>query len=308
MTGSPILPPLKPLAQKSRVGFLFLEHCRVDVDDGAFVAIDAERIRTQIPVGSVSAIFLQPGTRVSHAAVTLAARAGTLLIWVGEAGVRTYAAGQPGGARSDRLLYQARLALDEGLRLKVVRKMYELRFKEAPPARRSVDQLRGIEGARVRRMYQLLARQAGVEWKARRYAHTRWESGDLSNRCLSAATACLYGICEAAILAAGYAPAIGFIHTGKPQSFVYDIGDIFKFETVVPIAFRIAKTEPGDPEMAVRHACRDSFRRERILGKIIPTIHDVLAAGEISPPSPHADQIGPAFPEPEDIGDGGHRL
>ena len=36
---------------------------------------------------------------------------GTLLVWVGEAGVRLYSSGQPGGARADRLLYQARLAL-----------------------------------------------------------------------------------------------------------------------------------------------------------------------------------------------------
>jgi CRISPR-associated protein Cas1 len=69
---------------------------------------------------------------------------------VGEAGVRLYAAGQPGGARADRLLLQARLALDDDARLRVVRKMYALRFKEEAPAHRSVDQLRGIEGARVR--------------------------------------------------------------------------------------------------------------------------------------------------------------
>lgn len=87
--------------------------------------------------------MLEPGTRVSHAACALAARVGTLLVWVGEAGVRLYSAGQPGGARADRLLYQARLALDADLRLKVVRKMYELRFGERPPERRSVDQLRG---------------------------------------------------------------------------------------------------------------------------------------------------------------------
>jgi len=304
----PPLPAFKPLSQKHRIGYVFLEHCRVDVDDGAFVAIDADRNRTQIPVGSISCIFLQPGCRVSHAAVLLAARCGTLLIWVGEAGVRCYAAGQPGGARSDRLLYQAKLALDDDLRLKVVRKMYELRFKEPAPAKRSVEQLRGIEGARVRACYQMLAKQHGIVWQHRNYDHRKWSSGDLPNRCLSAATACLYGISEAAILAAGYAPAIGFIHTGKPQSFVYDIADIFKFDSVVPIAFATAAKTPDHPEMAVRHACRDHFRRSRILDTIIPSIADVLAAGGIEPPGIQAEQVGPAFPEPEDMGDGGHRL
>jgi len=48
-------------------------------------------------------------------------------------------------------------------------------------------------------------------------------AGDVTNRCLSSATACLYGLSEAAILAAGYAPAIGFHHRGKPQSFFYDV-------------------------------------------------------------------------------------
>jgi CRISPR-associated protein Cas1 len=157
-------------------------------------------------------------------------------------------------------------------------------------------------------MYRLLARQHHVEWKGRNYDHTQWESGDIPNRCVSAATACLYGVCEAAILAAGYAPAIGFIHTGKPQSFVYDIGDVIKFDTVVPIAFRVAKDGSGDPETAVRHACRDSFRRDRVLGRIIPLIQEILAAGGIEPPAAGSDQVGPAFPEPKDMGDGGHRL
>jgi len=51
-------------------------------------------------------------TVVSHAAVVLAARVGCLLMWVGEQGVRIYSAGRPGGARSDRLLYQANRVLD----------------------------------------------------------------------------------------------------------------------------------------------------------------------------------------------------
>jgi hypothetical protein len=113
--------------------------------------VDETGIRTHIPVGSIACIMLELGTRVSHMAAALAARAGTLLVWVGEAGVRLYAAGQPGGARSDRLLYQAKLALGDDARLKVVRKMYEIRFGEKPPERRSVEQLRGIEGARVKK-------------------------------------------------------------------------------------------------------------------------------------------------------------
>ncbi|MDE3269539.1 MAG: type I-E CRISPR-associated endonuclease Cas1e [Pseudomonadota bacterium] len=306
MTDAPFL-PLKPLPMKNRVSVIFLEYGLIDVKDGAFVLIDKTGVRTHIPVGSVACVMLEPGTRVSHAAIKLAAAVGTLLVWVGEAGVRLYSTGQPGGARSDRLLYQARLALDDGLRLKVVRKMYELRFGEPAPLKRSVQQLRGIEGARVRKTYELLAKRYRVKWQRRNYDPNKWEAGDVANRCLSAATACLYGITEAAVLAAGYAPSVGFIHWGKALSFVYDIADIFKFETVVPLAFKIAAREPSQPDREVRVACRDAFRENKILAKIIPTIDEVLKAGEIKPPQMPSESVPPAIPAAKSLGEAGHR-
>lgn len=301
------LPPLRPIPIKERLSILYIERGQLDVLDGAFVVVDKNGVRTHIPVGGVACLMLEPGTRVSHAACALAARVGTLLVWIGEAGVRLYSAGQPGGARADRLLYQARLALDADLRLKVVRKMYELRFGERPPERRSVDQLRGIEGARVREMYKRMARQHGMTWKARDYDPERWDVSDLPNRCLSAATACLYGISEAAVLAAGYAPAVGFIHTGKPLSFVYDVADIYKFDTVVPVAFRIAARGPSNAEQQVRLACRDVFRTTKLLDRIIPGIEEMLAAGGVEPPEAAPEQILPAILIEKALGDAGHR-
>ena len=153
----------------------------------------------------------------------------------------------------------------------------------------------------------MLALQYGVNWRARNYDQKDWDAADIPNRCLSAATACLYGITEAAVLAAGYAPAVGFIHTGKPLSFVYDIADLFKFESVVPLAFRIAAKSPTHPEREVRLACRDLFRSSKLLGRIIPTIEEVLAAGEISPPEAPPEAVPPAIPNPESLGDAGHR-
>lgn len=300
--------PLKPIPLKDRMSMIFVGMGQIDVRDGAFVVVDeVNGERMHIPVGSVACLLLEPGTRVSHTAIKLAATVGTLLIWVGDAGVRLYSAGQPGGARSDKLLYQAQLALDEKLRLKVVRKMFELRFGEEPPSRRSVDQLRGMEGARVRKTYQVLAKQYGIKWHGRRYDPKQWDASDVTNQCLSAATACLYGITEAAILAAGYAPAIGFLHTGKPLSFVYDIADIVKFETVVPAAFRVAAKSPAMAEREVRIACRDAFKQTKLLQRLIPMIEEVLAAGDIEPPLPPADSVPPAIPEPESVGDAGHR-
>ena len=310
-SGLPGLAPPRPIPLKDRASLVFVERARLDVIDGAFVAVNADGTRTQIPVGGLAGIMLEPGARISHAAVALAARVGTLITWIGEGGVRLYSAGQPGGARADRLLWQARIAHDDAARLRVVRKMYAMRFGEAAPQRRSIDQLRGIEGVRVRESYALLAAQYGVNWKRRSYDPTDWEASDTPNRCLSAATACLHGLTEAAVLAAGYAPAIGFLHSGKPLSFVYDIADIFKLETVVPEAFRIAgQAAKGKldmaPDRAVRLACRDAFRKSGLLGRIIPSIQEVLEAGEVPRPEPPPEALPVAFDDPES-GDPGHR-
>lgn len=298
------LPPPSPIPLKDRAALVFVERAQLDVADGAFVALNADGTRTQIPVGGLAGIMLEPGARISHTAVALAARVGTLITWVGEGGVRLYSAGQPGGARADRLLWQARIALDEAARLRVVRKMYALRFGEDAPLRRSIDQLRGIEGARVRESYALLARQYGVDWRRRSYDPADWEAGDIPNRCLSAATACLHGLTEAAVLAAGYAPAIGFLHTGKALSFVYDIADLYKLTTVVPEAFRVAGQHARGkldmpPDRAVRLACRDAFRRTGLLAQIIPRIEEVLEAGELPRPDPPPEAAGPAIADPD---------
>lgn len=307
----PGLPPPRPIPLKDRASLVFVERARLDVQDGAFVAVEADGTRIHVPVGGLACLMLEPGARISHAAVALAARTGTLVVWVGEGGVRLYSAGQPGGARADRLLWQAAIALDPAARLRVVRRMYAERFGEAAPERRSIDQLRGIEGQRVRRAYELLAAQHGVAWTRRAYDVGDWEASDVPNRCLSAATACLHGLTEAAVLAAGYAPAIGFLHTGKPLSFVYDIADLWKLDTVVPEAFRVAGLAARGrldmpPERAVRLACRDAFRRTGLLTRIIPRIEEILSAGQLPRPDPPPEALGPAFGQ-ETSGDDGHR-
>ena len=190
-----------------------------------------------------------------------------------------------------------------------MRKCTAIRFDEQGSG---TSQLRGIEGARVRRTYDLLARQHGVTWKRRRYDPDDWDAADLPNRCLSAATACLHGLAEAAVLAAGYAPAIGFLHTGKPLSFVYDVADLWKTKTVVPEAFRVAgRAQKGKldlpVERAVRIACRDSFRSTGLLSKIIPQIEQVLKAGDLPVPDSAPEALQPAFVEKMGIGDDGHR-
>lgn len=297
---SPSLPDIKPIPMKERSSVVFLGRGELDVIDGSFVLVDKNGVRMQIPIGGLASLMLEPGSRVSHAAVTLASKVGCLLVFVGEGGVRLYSVGHPGGARSDRLLYQARLALDEESRLRVVKKMFSFRFGEDFSDAYSVEQLRGLEGVHVREQYRMIARETGIVWNGRRYDPHSWGSADLPNRCLSTATASIYGICEAAVLAAGYSPSIGFLHTGKPLSFVYDIADLFKFETVVPAAFKTAALNPKEPEREVRYACRDLFRETHLLKRIIPAIEEVLAAGGLSTPSPPDWAVPPAIPVDEE--------
>jgi CRISP-associated protein Cas1 len=304
--------PPTPIPLKERTSMVFVERAQIDVRDGTCVAIDAQGRYTQLPVGGIACMMLEPGARISHAAVALAAQAGTLVTWVGEGGVRLYSAGQPGGARSDKLLWQAKLALDADARLRVVRKMFQMRFDDTAPEKRSIEQLRGIEGARVRHSYRLLAQKYKVNWSGRNYDPHQWNASDVPNKCLSAATACLHGLSEAAVLAAGYAPAIGFLHSGKPRSFVYDIADLWKIKTVVPEAFAIAgKIQAGKlhelPERAVRLACRDAFRRTKLLKMIIPSIEEALCAGNLPKPDSPPEAMPIAFKDKKGDGNDGHR-
>jgi len=108
------------------------------------------------------------------------------------------------------------------------------------------------------------------------------------------ANAALYGVTEAAILAAGFAPAIGFVHWGTPRAFVYDIADLVKFETVVPVAFRVVAEKPAALERAIRRECRDSFRQNKLLKRRVPLIEEVCDAGGLSPPKGYGE-MDPAF-------------
>ena len=261
---------------KDRNSYIYLEYGRLDVSDGAFVLNDKSGTRAQIPVAGLASLLLGPGTTVTHAAVKLASEVRCLLLWTGADGVRLYSAGMPGGHRCDRLLLQARYALDDELRSKTVRRMYQYRFEEMFSDDLSIEQMRGKEAYRVKSIYAELSREYHVEWNGRRYNACQWSSSDAVNRGISAATSCLYGICEAAILIAGYSPAIGFIHSGRPRSFVYDIADLLKYETVVPIAFKLASDAGSFSENKVRNECRELFRREHVLERLVPLINSLF--------------------------------
>lgn len=291
--------PTMPL--KSRLSLFAVERGLIEVDGSALVVSDVTGIRAQLPVGATAVLLLEPGTSITHEAVKLCAESRTLIIWMGEGGVRVYSAAQEGAAHTYRLLRQARLALDPTKRLAVAREMYRIRFGEEAPLRRSIEQLRGMEGARVRQRYKELSAQYGVKWSGRNYDRSEWGSQDPINRAVSAANSCLYGLCHAAILIAGYSAAIGFIHTGYPLAFVHDLADIWKMDLSVPVAFRVVADGEGSSESRVRHLLRDEFRRTSLLERIIPQIESLLNAGEGEQGAP--EELGGATAEatmPED--------
>ena len=283
---------------KDRSTYISVEYGILDVQDGAFVLRDVNGVRTSIPVAGLACIMLGPGTTITHAAVSLAADVRCLLIWTGEGGVRLYSAGMPGGSRCDRLLNQARAALIPECRLEVIRRMYQYRFEESLDPGLSVEQMRGKEAARVKRIYAELSREYGVEWNGRRYDAANWRSADPINRCISSATSCLYGLSEAAILIAGYSPAIGFVHTGRPRSFVYDVADLIKYETAVPVAFKVASEQREDFETHVRHECREMFARRHTLESLVPLINSIFSGLE-------ADDVDGVVPSPDFSSDEG---
>jgi len=260
-----------------RWSYLYLEHGRLDRRD-ASLAFHMPEASVAVPVGQLGVLLLGPGTTVTHAAMQILAENNCLVCWCGEEGVRLYAHSTGGTHSSRRLLHQAALFLDEAARLRVIRRMYQKRFAQALPKHLRLDQIRGMEGARVRRAYMEAAGRAGVRWQGRNYRQDEWGAADPINRALSAANACLYGLCHAAILSAGYSPAIGFIHTGRLLSFVYDVADFYKTDLIVPLAFSVVKEGEIDVERRTRIACRDLFHERRLMDRILPDIAEVLDA------------------------------
>ncbi len=262
-----------------RWSHVYLEHGRLDKDEQSLAFWAAEGV-THIPIDQLGFLMLGPGTAVTHAAMRVLADNNCLVTWAGEAGVRLYAHSTGGTHHSRRLLRQAALFSDDESRMQVIRRMYEKRFPDKLPPDVSIESVRGMEGARVRRAYQEMSAATGVPWDARNYDQDSWANSDGANRALSAANSCLYGICHAAILSAGYSPAIGFIHVGKMLSFVYDIADLYKTEITLPIAFNVVKESPSDVERRARIACRDVFYDTGLMQRILPDIAEVLDAGD----------------------------
>lgn len=211
---------------------------------------------------------------MTHAAILTLADCGTSVVWCGEGAVRFYAAGVGETRRAQNLATQASAWADERRRLEVVMRLYRLRFAEHLPDGLTLQQIRGMEGVRVREAYAQASRDTGVPWSGRSYKRDRWGDTDPVNRALSAANACLYGLCHAALVSTGYSPGLGFIHVGKMLSFVYDVADLYKTDTAVPVAFGVVADGEENLESRVRRAMREALRQDHVLER---AVRDIVA-------------------------------
>lgn len=271
-----VRPDLQALPQiRDRMTFLYLEHCTLNRQDGA-ITVTEERGCVHVPAASISALLLGPGTRITHRGMELIGDSGVTVVWVGENGVRYYASGRPLTHRSGLLMRQAALVSNMRSHLSVARKMYQMRFPEDDVSGLTMQQLRGREGARVRRIYRQASEKWNIPWNGRQYDPEDYAAGDPVNQALSAGHACLYGLAHAVIAALGCSPGLGFVHVGHECSFVYDVADLYKAETTIPIAFEIAAQDAPDIGAAVRRCMRDEMMRLHLLERMTKDIQFLL--------------------------------
>jgi CRISPR-associated protein Cas1 len=260
---------------RDRLSFLYVEHSKINRQDGAITLTDA-RGTVHVPAASLSVLMLGPGTDVSHRAMELIGNSGASMVWVGERGVRYYAHGRPLTHSARLLMRQAELVSNVRSRAAVAREMYTMRFPGEDVSRMTMQQLRGREGARVRAVYRDMSKRTGIPWNGRAYDPDDFESSDIINQALSAAHACLYGLCHSVIVALGCSPGLGFVHTGHERSFVYDIADLYKAEITIPMAFETAAKNCGDIGGETRRAVRDKIANGRVLEQCVKDIRKLL--------------------------------
>lgn len=270
-------PSIQTLPQiKDRMTFLYLERCKITREDSAITAIDEKGI-LHIPAAAVSVLLLGPGTDVTHRAMELIGDSGVSIVWVGEHGIRYYAGGYALTHSSRLLIRQAEYVSNQRKHLAVVRKMYQLRFAEEDVSGLTLQQLRGREGSRMRTVYRSCSARTGVKWNGREYDPEDFSASDPVNQALSAGNVCLYGLAHAVICALGCSPGLGFVHVGHELSFAYDIADLYKAETTIPIAFETAAENPEDLPAKTRRRVRDAISSGHILERMVKDIKYLFA-------------------------------
>ena len=261
---------------QDRISFLYLEHSRISRQDSA-VMVTNDRGVVCVPSAMISVLLLGPGVDVTHRAMELIGDSGMAVVWVGEHGVRQYAHGRALSHSSRFLEKQAKLVSNRRSRVAVARKMYQMRFPDEDVSKMTMQQLRGKEGARVRKVYLEQSHKTGVQWKRREYKVDEFEASSTINKALTSAHQALYGLSYIVIVALGISPGLGFVHTGHDLSFVYDFADLYKAQYSIPIAFQMT-AEHGDKDIAdwTRKGMRDAFAQDKLIVKMVKDLKYLL--------------------------------
>lgn len=254
---------------KSKYPYIYLERGRLEIDDSSVKWIDCEANVVRLPIATLNCLLLGPGTSITHEAVKVLASANCSLCWVGEDSLLFYAVGQTPTADTRNLKRQMLLASDAKKSLEVARRMFARRFPQAELAGKNLKEMMGMEGYRVRELYEQKAKEYQVGWKGRSYVPGKFELGDMTNQILTAANAALYGILSSAIHSLGYSPHIGFIHSGSPLPFVYDMADLYKEKLCIDLAFALTVDMAGRYN---KHKVAEGFRKRVIELDILAAI------------------------------------
>lgn len=260
-----------------RVSFIYLEHAKINRQDSAIAVRDQQGLIC-IPCSMIGVLLLGPGTDISHRAIELIGDTGTTIVWVGERGVRFYAQGRPLAHTTRLLEAQAKLVSNTKTRVMVARKMYQMRFSDEDVSKLTMQQLRGREGARVRKIYRKQSKRHHVEWNGRHYDIENFLEGSVIDQALSAANVSLYGVVHSVIAALGMSAGLGFVHTGHDKSFVYDIADLYKAELTIPLAFQVAAecNEDDDIGKITRLKMRDALVDGKLLKRIVQDLQYLM--------------------------------
>jgi len=266
---------------KDKYPYLYLERGRMEVDDSSVKWIDCDNNVVRLPIATLGTLLLGPGTTLTHESVKVLAAANCGVCWVGEDSLIFYAAGHTPTADTRNFRRQMETACDKKEAIEVARRMFGMRFKTAELAGKTLKEMMGMEGYRVRERYEEFARKYGVGWQGRTFQPGKFMMSDITNRVLTATNAALYGILLSSIYALGYSPHIGFIHSGSPLPFVYDMADIYKERLCVDLAFWATLEMAGIYDRAlVATAFRNRVIDSDLLAKIGPDIEYVLNGGK----------------------------
>ena len=262
-------PPLETLSMaRDRWTPLYLEHGRLEVDDSSVKWISSQKLVCRIPVATVSALILGPGTTITHAAIKACADSNTPVLWMGEEGMRFYAAGLQPNHDNSMARKHATAWANPKQREAIARRMFRFRFEDGEVDSATIQQLRGMEGRRVKVEYAKLGAEYGVTWKGRDYNARKWDLADGINKALSAANASLYALTAAVCHSMGFIPQLGFVHDAGTLPFIYDMADLYKHETSWPAAFQAISQDPRDDGTLARKLLKQRVEETKLLQRM----------------------------------------